>query len=311
MARWQVVCTALAAVGLSVGCIPQTTAQDNAAKPASSVLPKLKAPAPAPVAVRSTPPPAQPNIALSEGQFEQGGWVRGQVPPGTASARLGDTPLAFDKDGYFFAAFDRDQGPSVQIEATDQSGLRTIGKTLTVAPRDWNIEHINVARRAGGASESFMRRRQPELDAIWNARLKETGAEGWRQTFIWPATGRISGRFGSQRIYQGEPGSYHSGLDIAGGNGTPYVAPADGVVVLAVQGFSLEGNLLIIDHGQGLNSAFLHSSQLFVREGQAVKQGQQLGLIGASGRATGPHLHWSLKWRNSRLDPLLFLPPMP
>lgn len=82
-------------------------------------------------------------------------------------------------------------------------------------------------------------------------------------------------------------------------------------MVLAVQGFSLEGNLLIIDHGQGLNSAFLHSSELFVRDGQAVKQGQPLGRIGASGRATGPHLHWSIKWHNSRLDPLLFLPPMP
>mgnify|MGYP002129276381 CR=1 FL=1 len=81
-------------------------------------------------------------------------------------------------------------------------------------------------------------------------------------------------------------------------------------VVLAVDDFSLEGKLLIIDHGQGLNSAFLHSSRLYVTEGEMVRQGQHIGDVGASGRATGPHLHWSLKWRNSRLDPLLFAGPM-
>ena len=156
-----------------------------------------------------------------------------------------------------------------------------------------------------------MARRRPELDAIWNAREKRTGAGGWSQQFIWPVTGRISGRFGSQRIYRGEPGSYHSGIDISTGtSGTPYVAPADGVVVLAADDFSLEGKLLIIDHGQGLNSAFLHSSELLVKEGDRVKQGQVIGRIGASGRATGPHLHWSLKWFNARLDPLLFTGPM-
>src|SRR5690606_27377564 len=137
-------------------------------------------------------------------------------------------------------------------------------------------------------------------------------SEGWRQDFIWPATGRISGRFGSQRIYRGEPGAYHSGLDIAtGGSGAPFVAPADGVVVLASETpFSLEGNLLIIDHGMGLNSAFLHCSSIAVREGDRVRQGQHIGSIGATGRATGPHLHWGIVWRGARLDPLLFTGPM-
>ena len=99
-------------------------------------------------------------------------------------------------------------------------------------------------------------------------------------------------------------------MDIATAtSGTPYVAPADGVVLLAAsKPFSLEGNLVIIDHGMGLNSAFLHSSRLAVKEGDRVKQGQLIGYIGATGRATGPHLHWSLKWQDARLDPLLFLP---
>ena len=107
------------------------------------------------------------------------------------------------------------------------------------------------------------------------------------------------------------PGAYHSGTDVAGATGTPFVAPADGVVILvAPSPFSLEGNLLMIDHGMGLNSAFLHSSQVLVKVGEAVKQGQVIGRIGMTGRATGPHLHWSIKWRDARLDPILFTGPM-
>ena len=277
-----------------------------------SVQPVRPAPPPAPTPLPApTPPPVPQRAAFTyQGELEQGGWLRGRAPSEIVSATLGDTDLSLDDDGYFFAAFDRDQESTIRLSATRADG-QVIAETLSIKPRDWNIERVNVARRAGGASESFMERRRPELEAIWNARQEETGAEGWRQDFIWPVTGRISGRFGSQRIYRGEPGSYHSGLDIAGGSGTTYVAPADGIVVLSEPDFSLEGQLLIIDHGHGLNSAFLHSSELFVRDGQEVKQGQPLGRIGSSGRATGPHLHWSLVWRNKRLDPLLFLPPMP
>jgi len=161
-------------------------------------------------------------------------------------------------------------------------------------------------------SEEFARRRAIELERINAARRIASGSQGWRQDFVWPAKGRISGRFGSQRIYAGTPGSYHSGIDIAtGASGTPFVAPADGVVILAAASpFTLEGNLLMIDHGNGLNSAFLHCSELAVREGDTVRRGQYVGRIGATGRATGPHLHWSIKWRDARLDPILFTGPM-
>ncbi len=171
--------------------------------------------------------------------------------------------------GGFFAAFDRDAPNAVMLEAALENGA-TIGVPIAIAPRDWNIERVNVARRSGGASESFMRIRRPELAQIVAARAVESDTDGWRQDFLWPVKGRISGRFGSQRIYRGEPGSYHSGLDIATGeSGTPFVSPADGVVVLATtRPFSLEGNLLIIDHGNGLNSAFLHASKIAVRTGR-------------------------------------------
>lgn len=246
---------------------------------------------------------------MLEGEFEQGGWIRGQAPSGAVSVALGSQAIEVDESGAFFAAFDRDAGTSARISATLQDG-RVISRDLDIRPRDWQIERVNVARRLGRSSAAFLARRRPELAAIGAARAKETGAEGWRQEFIWPVTGRISGRFGSQRIYRGEPGSYHSGIDIAPGAGTPFVAPADGVVVLAADDFSLEGKLLIIDHGQGLNSAFLHASRLAVSEGDVVRQGQYIGNVGSSGRATGPHLHWGLKWRDARLDPLLFTGPM-
>lgn len=244
------------------------------------------------------------------GELTQGGWIRGQAPGGTVSARLGAQQLMLD-EGRFFAAFDRDAPQNVVLTAHLSDG-RVVESPLAITPRAWAIERVNLARPTGKASEAFMQRRLPELAQIAAARAANAVSDGWSQTFIWPVRGRISGRFGSQRIYAGVPGSYHSGIDIATGtSGTPFAAPADGVVVLAAQtAFSLEGYLLIIDHGMGLNSAFLHNAKLAVRQGDVISQGQYLGNIGSTGSATGPHLHWSLKWRDTRLDPLLFAGPM-
>jgi hypothetical protein len=275
------------------------------------------APSPPPLSPPPDPPPAPSAPAFTgeiavEGALEQGGWLRGRVPEGAVRLTLGAAPVTLGSDGRFFAGIDRDAPARQRLIATSKGG-QTITRDLQIAARDWRIERVNVPLRGSVPSETYMAVRRPELAAIEAARSVRSDSAGWTQRFIWPVTGRISGRFGSQRIYQGVPGSYHSGLDIATGtSGTPYVAPADGVVVLAAQKpFSLEGNLLIVDHGMGLNSAFLHSSRLTVKEGDRVKQGQMLGTIGATGRASGPHLHWSLKWEDARLDPLLFLPPMP
>ena len=305
-------------LGLASACIPSELPDGVAPEQEERSTARLQvaSPAPAPAAPVTVaipaPEPPGPSTFVFDGETIQGGWIRGQAPAGTASARLGEQELVLDDDGYFFAAFDRDEGPQTHLVAVLETG-EEVSVQIPVSPRDWNIEHVNVARRSGGASASFMERRRPELAQINAARQADAPANGWSEDFIWPLTGRISGRFGSQRVYRGEPGSYHSGIDIAtGGTGDPFVAPASGVVTLATeQPFSLEGHLLIIDHGQGLNSAFLHLSDIAVEEGDVVEQGQLLGRIGSSGRATGPHLHWSLKWRDARLDPLLFTGPMP
>lgn len=253
---------------------------------------------------------AQP-IAILAGKLMQGGWARGQVAIGS-TVRLDGMPIPVDPRGQFFIAFDRDAGPSAQLTATAPGGA-TSTLPLAVAPRQWQIEHIDLPLRPGQEpTEEFLRRRAVELAEINAARAANRASEGWRQAMIWPLVGRVSGRFGSQRVYRGTPAAYHSGLDIARPGGTPYVAPADGVVVLAAASpFTLEGHLLLIDHGVGLNSAFLHGSELEVRVGDTVRQGQFIGRVGMTGRATGPHLHWSLKWRSAKLDPLLFLGPMP
>lgn len=250
--------------------------------------------------------PAERSIAF-RGALTQGGWIIGTVPPGTTALTLDGKALDFDAKGRFFAGFDRDAKASAELVALQADGAR-ITRALAIDPRQWRIEHVDAPRSGAGPGADFMKRRTPELAAISAARARHTGAQGWMQDFIWPVRGRVSGRFGSQRVYRGEPAAYHSGMDITTGtSGTPFVAPADGVVILAVQGFTLEGNLLILDHGQGLSSAFLHASRLVVKAGDAVRQGQHIGDIGSSGRATGPHLHWGIKWHDARLDPLLFV----
>ncbi|MFO1255043.1 MAG: M23 family metallopeptidase [Sphingomonadaceae bacterium] len=243
------------------------------------------------------------------GQLIQGGWARGRAPLGTRQLSFNRRMLQLAPDRSFFIAFDRDAGPRAELLADLGGGESSRGQ-FAIAPRAWQIERIPLGPRPGAPPDpEYARRREGELARINAARAVDHMVDGWRQKFIWPVRGRLSGRFGAQRIYNGVPGSYHSGMDIAtGASGTPFVAPADGVVTLAAENsFSLEGRLLMIDHGMGLNSAFLHCANHAVKEGEVVRQGQLIGRIGATGRATGPHLHWSIKWRECRLDPLLFV----
>ncbi|MDP4871872.1 MAG: M23 family metallopeptidase [Sphingorhabdus sp.] len=239
----------------------------------------------------------------------QGGLVIARAPRGAVSVTLNGVALPLTVDGFFLMGFDRDAESSAILTATFADG-RTLDRTLAITPGNWRIEHVS-ANPTGGAKTTaeFAARRGAELARINAARAKNTLGNGWRQAFMRPVAGRTSGLFGAQRIYNGTPGSYHSGMDIAAPNGTYFIAPADGVVTLAAtDAFTLEGHLLIIDHGMGLNSAFLHCSELLVKEGDYVKQGQVIGRVGATGRASGPHLHWGMKWNNARIDPKLLIP---
>ena len=253
---------------------------------------------------------------VRQGDFEvrgalvQGALVRGRAPRGTTALLLDGRHVPLAEDGRFIIGLDRDQGPEARLRALLADGS-SVERALTVSRRAWPVQHVRAALRPSGASEQFRRTREAELARIAAARAVETGSAGWQQEFIWPSRGRISGAFGSQRIYRGEPGAFHSGVDVAAGAGAPVLAPADGVVVLAGGPiFTLEGNLVIVDHGSGLNSAFLHLASVSVAEGQKLRRGDVIGTVGATGRATGPHLHWGLKWRDARIDPAAVAGPM-
>lgn len=264
-----------------------------------------------PAPVSEVPQPVAPSAPVRreirlEGAPRQGVVLRGDAPTGTRALFLDGRAIAVDGDGRFLVAFDRDAPASAELRALLADGTE-LRLPLSVAPAQWPIEHVNASITAGVPSAQFRVRRAAELERINAARATMTpgSSAGWRQDFVWPIAARISGRFGAQRIYRGTPGSYHSGVDLAAGTGTVYVAPADGVVILASEApFTLEGKLLIIDHGMGLNSAFLHSSRLLVGEGDVVRRGQPIGEVGATGRATGPHLHWGVKWLDARIDPV-------
>lgn len=274
------------------------------------------APRPSAVAPTPTPPPppalTAPDPIRWTGTLVQGGMIVGMAPTGTARLTIDGKPLAMTATGAFLLGFDRDAAPTATLVATLGDG-RVVSQPLTIAPRAWSISRLSSLPKIPVPDAEFAARRPAELDRIRAARAIANDSDGWRQHFVWPATGRISTLFGSQRIYRnGEAGAYHSGVDVAVPTGTPIVAPADGVVVLAAEDpLTLEGRLLMIDHGMGLGSAFLHLSRIDVHVGERVRQGQAIALSGATGRATGPHLHWGLTWQGARLDPLLVTGPMP
>ena len=245
------------------------------------------------------------------GTAQQGGLLFGTAPPGSVTLRLDGKPVRLTGDGRFVVGFGRDAPPVAKVVATLADG-RTVERAIEVAQRQWQIESIPSLNRAPSApSAEYEAIRAPELATIAAARIGETTETGWVQAFIWPATGRVSGVYGSQRILGGKPASPHYGVDVAAPAGTPVVAPADGIVRLAQGPFSLEGNLVMLDHGHGLTSAFLHLSRIDVVPGAHVVRGQTIGAIGMTGRATGPHLHWALTWDDVRIDAATLVPPMP
>jgi murein DD-endopeptidase MepM/ murein hydrolase activator NlpD len=244
----------------------------------------------------------RPGIVLA-GTPRQGALIAGRLT-GARQLTLDGMPVRVASDGAFIIGFGRDSGPEAILHATLPGG-GTIERRLTVAARAWPTEVVASVLKRPLPDAEFTRIRAGEVAQITAARAIDSTSDGWRQAFRWPATGRISGVFGAQRVYKGgERGDPHSGVDIAVPTGTPIVAPADGVVILAADHpFTLEGNLLMIDHGMGLNSAFLHLSRIDVKVGDVVRQGQPIGASGMTGRASGPHLHWAMKWLDRRIDP--------
>lgn len=244
------------------------------------------------------------------GEPLQGGLVRGHAPPGT-TVMLDDDELMVSADGQFLVGFGRDDEDPVQLAATLPDG-RTWQQTLVPASREFDIQRIDgLPGEQVTPRPEVLKRIRDEASQARRARQNRADRTDWEDGFIWPASGPITGVYGSQRILNGQPRAPHWGLDIAAPTGTPVQAPAAGIITLTHPDMYFSGGTIFLDHGHGLISAFLHLSEILVEPGQRVAQGEVIGLIGATGRATGPHLDWRISLGDIRIDPALLLPDAP
>jgi murein DD-endopeptidase MepM/ murein hydrolase activator NlpD len=239
------------------------------------------------------------------GPLVQGGVLIGKVAPGTPVA-LDGRVVRVAADGTFVIGFDRD----APVRHVLKTGTET--RKLAIAPRDYDIQRVTgIAQKIMSPSAGDLERIRREQALVSAARERDDARTDFAAGFAWPITGRISGVYGSQRFYNGEPSRPHYGVDVAAPVGAEVRAPAPGVVTLAEPDLFYSGGTVIIDHGHALSSSFLHLSKVLVKPGQRVEQGDLIARVGATGRATGPHLDWRMNWRDARVDPQLLAGAMP
>ena len=236
----------------------------------------------------------------------QGAMVIGNTHPAAVVEYAGRT-LRVTPYGTFVFGIGRDATGDVGLRIK-QPATGWIEHRVAITPRDWPVEQINgVPPATVNPPKAIAERIEREQARVVAVRTRDDARTGFAQAFTWPVQGRISGRFGNQRVYNGTPKSPHSGMDIAVATGTPVKAPANGVITFADPGLYLTGGTVVLDHGHGISSNFLHLSRIDAKVGDIVKQGDVIGAVGATGRATGPHLHWGMNWFDTRIDPLLVL----
>ncbi len=242
------------------------------------------------------------------GHFQQGGHIIGRTWAGAHIFVDNEALITASANGLFIVGLDRDAQASVQIEARD--GTRSTRRQVEVKPGSFPSSRIN------GLPPSTIEPSDPALLTLIQEQVA-LKAEGFASRadavlfadgFDWPLeTFRISSAWGSQRILNGTAARPHYGIDLAARQGSPIRAPAGGPVTLARSGMHFEGGLVLIDHGQGLITAYLHQSEILVAAGDRVRPGETIGRVGMTGRATGPHLCWRMKWRDRNLDPSLMV----
>ena len=254
------------------------------------------------------------NISASDdpkfvGTFEQGGLVLGQLAEGETVSYKGKS-LKINNKNQFLLGFGRNEPSEVEITVHDQFGERNI--VLNIAARDYAIQKIEgVPQKTVNPSKEHLNRIQQDAASVRQARRLISNQDDFTAGFIEPSSGPITGVYGSQRFYNGVPKSPHYGIDYAAPTGAPVIAPAAGIITLVHSDMFYSGGTLILDHGHGLSSTFLHLSQILVAQGQRVTPGMVIAKIGASGRATGPHLDWRMNWLDQRIDPQLVLQTLP
>jgi len=244
------------------------------------------------------------------GELTQGGLIIGTTQPGT-SVTLDDKALHVATNGVFVFGFGRDAAAQAQLTLTypDQSQEH---RQLAIQPRQFTTQRIDgVPQHTVNPAPEALQRIRSETRLVKIARQRNEAHQAFLNGFVWPLHGTITGVYGSQRIYNGVPKRPHYGIDIAAPSGAIVQAPAAGLITLVHKDMYYSGGTMILDHGLGISSTFLHLKRALVQEGQHVQQGDPIAEVGSSGRSTGAHLDWRINWFNTRLDPQLVAPPMP
>lgn len=244
------------------------------------------------------------------GQAVQGGLIIGRAPAGSA-IELDGEPLRHAADGYFLIGFGRDETASRRLVVRGADGTTEV-RELKPEPREFDIQRIDgLPPRQVTPDPEALERIRREAAQVRKARERLDARVDFAEGFVWPVHGPITGVYGSQRILNGEPRSPHWGVDVAAPTGAPVVAPAAGVVTLAHPDMYFSGGTLMLDHGLGLSSAFLHLDEILVEPGQRVAQGDVIARVGATGRVTGAHLDWRMNLGDIRIDPQLLMDTPP
>jgi len=252
---------------------------------------------------------AAPALEL-RGSWEQGGLIRGKAAP-ASKVWFNGQALPLTADGWFVLALDRDAPALAELQVQESGAAAAEVLRYPVAQRSYAVQRIDGLPPDKVEPPPQVRERIAREQALLSAARAIVSTEtGFLQDFIWPATGRVSGVYGSQRILNGVPKQPHYGVDVAIPTGTPLRAPADGVVILAERDLYFTGGTLMLDHGHGVSSIMVHLSAMKVKNGDRVHQGEIVALSGMTGRATGPHLHWGVGWLKARVDPQRLVPPM-
>jgi murein DD-endopeptidase MepM/ murein hydrolase activator NlpD len=239
----------------------------------------------------------------------QGGLLFGQAEAGSKIS-LDGKAVSISQTGEFVIGFGRDESGTRELLVISPDGER-LQKSLNVQPREYAIERVDgLPPKTVTPDPSATARIQEDARMVSSARQHRDNHAYYTLGFTWPAKGRISGVYGSQRVLNGEPRRPHFGLDIAAAEGTDVFAPADGLVTMTHPDMYFSGGTIILDHGQGLSSTFLHLSKILVEAGTFVKQGDLIARIGSTGRASGPHLDWRMNWLDRRVDPQPLVSPM-
>lgn len=249
-----------------------------------------------------------PNNVTLTGTFNQGGMVIGKCPA-TCTVKFDGKELLVSANGDFVFGFGRDAVPSHSL-AVALGGGKAASNGIHIGKRKYNIQSVTgVPEATVNPPPEVMERIAREQAMVDNARSINSERLDFLTGFTWPIMGRISGVYGSQRIYNGQPGNPHFGLDIAAPTGHDIKAPMSGKVRLAEPDLYFSGGTVILDHGHGIFSSYIHMSKVIARAGQEIKRGDIIGKVGATGRAAGPHLDWRINWFTDRLDPMYTVPP--